>query len=96
MNTLFQHPEKLPNGQLLNHGDVVKCQSGPWVCIDKVYEKEGFLYIRRGPGAHCYEVSISHLVSQLITVEKMTPVEVYKFCKRTGFANPAKILALFK
>lgn len=96
MNVLFEHPEKLPNGQLLNHGDVVKCRVSHWVCIEKVYENEGNLFVKHGPGPYCFEISISHLVNSGVTVDKVTPVDVYKFCKETGFAKPEKFLTLFK
>jgi len=93
--TLIDEPGILPNGQTIKIGDVVMAEYYMYVTITKVFEKDGKLSII-GPAAYCFEVSIDQLInSNNVDVKKMTPKDVYIFCKKNQW-NTKKYLSLFK
>jgi len=101
MNTqlnILQEPGKMPDGQTINIGDVVFAQSGPWCTFAKVKEIDGLLSIK-GPGAWCFDVSISHLINQNVTVKKVSATWAYKWCKENNWDRDKSLfnaMCLFK
>lgn len=85
---------KLPDGTPIAIGDVLQVQNGPYIGFRKVFESGGSLSIK-GVGAHYFDASIAHFIEQHLSIKKVTPVEVYRFCKEHGWKT-AEELILFK
>lgn len=91
---LFESTGKLKNGDIIREGDIVKACCGPYVTFTKVIDIDGVLTIY-GPGPWQFHVSIYHFENQGNEVCKVSPVDVYKFCKTHNW-NSSKELLKFK
>lgn len=92
-DTLFDLCGTLPNGQCIKSGDVVKYSLGPYTGFNKVIEECGVLCLKEN---FMYgTVSCSHFISQGNQLEKVTPKDVYQFCKKQNWPT-YNYLMLFK
>lgn len=92
MNTLFEIEGKLRNGDVVKSGDVVMVEYGPYYSILKIYESEGFLMVKHFMYG---ETTLANLDKYAYRIKKITPVEVYKFCKKNQW-NTKEYISLFK
>jgi hypothetical protein len=93
IKSLFDVCGKLPNGECIKDGDVVRADYYMYTGFYKVIEVDGVLSIHN----HLMygTVSISHFISQHGEIQRVTPKEVYLFCKKNNWDTKQK-LSLFK
>lgn len=94
--TLFKIEGKLPDGTIIRDGDVLMISLSFYTTISKVYEDANSCNLMaKGPGPYCFDNKISDLIMGNCEVKKVTPVDVYKFCKHNKWTTE-EYLKLFK
>lgn len=88
-------PAKLPNGDLICPGDVVYVNYWGYQSFSRVWESDEGLIMICGAGPFCFDVEAYHFINQGGELKKVTPKEVYLFCKTHNWSTN-KPLSLFK
>lgn len=92
MSVLFEIEGKLKSGDTVTVGDVIMVEYGPYYSILKIYERDGFLTVKHFMYG---ETSLANLDKYSNRITKLTPVEVYKFCRKNQW-DTKKYISLFK
>lgn len=96
MSTLIPLECKLPNGDIVNYGDVVfACYFGH-ISITKICEIEGSVGIEKAPAPFLFRTTLSHFFGQRGTVIKATPKSVYLFCRQNGWDTEYELIKFIK